>query len=78
MNGARRFLDSMRGGPNGGSYGYTDFASPVTFRELVAMQLLQPLALPDSMLYVPEDKRQTLEQWAQSACSHWSQNSQVC
>ena len=47
-----------------GSYGYTDFASPETFRELVAMRLLQPLALPDSMLYVPDDKRQTLEQWA--------------
>lgn len=24
LNGARRFLESVRGGPNGGSYGYTD------------------------------------------------------
>jgi hypothetical protein len=52
-----------------GSYGYTDFACPATFRRLVAMELLQPLALPprESVMDVealPGGQRQELEQWA--------------
>lgn len=46
-----------------GSYGYTDFAVPSTFHQLVGMELLQPIALrPEECLArVPDDWRPELE-----------------